>query len=377
LLTGTPSSFIYENQYKKGKFVILPVTINELLKYGRIEDVILEIASAPFDFKNKDYNSNYELKKDVKYTEEQVFETLDNVLKQILNRLRSILKNDPIKYAMVKRNGILKYAAEWKIVLQELEKTMLAAYDIKQAGYIKKYFDKIGIKSVISVSTGEYSDPHSVEMAKFKTDKDCPILIVVRRGTLGFNMPEMENVIDMSMSQNIDTIFQLVSRVIRPHPDGKKKLFFKVVPHNLSDYFEYVMTAVLCLTDIKYYLKYNGKNFLDLEIPVVKTTKNKKTTPTSSSSSNSNNVKQVKQNKFKAIEFIGLPSIRFFKDILHNNHEFVGHGYAYVKIREIRDLLLNDKTSWTLEDIMASARGNVVEDELESVDFLGKETYNK
>ena len=130
------------------------------------------------------------------------------------------------------------------------------------------------------------------------------------------------------------------------------------------------MTAVLCLTDINYYLKYNGKNFLDLEVPVVKISKDKKATSTPSSSNINNNVKKVKQNKFKAIEFIGLPSIRLFKDILHNNHEFVGHGYAYVKIREIRDLLLHDKTSWTLEDIMASARGNVVEDDDNELEFV-------
>ena len=45
-----------------------------------------------------------------------------------------------------------------------------------------------------------------------------------KRLGIKFNFPEMETVIDMTASQNIDRIFQLMCRVIRKHPKGNKKL---------------------------------------------------------------------------------------------------------------------------------------------------------
>ena len=40
-------------------------------------------------------------------------------------------------------------------------------------------------------------------------------IIVVGRGILGFNFEQLVNVVDMTGSQNIDRIFQLMARVVR------------------------------------------------------------------------------------------------------------------------------------------------------------------
>ena len=333
LLTGTPSPFIRKS------YPIIPVTVNQLLDYDMVEDIIVELASSTYNFNQKDYNNLFELKDDVTINETETISTLDLLLKSVTKRLKSVFKNDSVKYANV------GHITGWKLALMSLSKTMIACKSQHQAKQVARYFQSKGIGVALSISD---TDIDSEEMGRFKTDKDCLILIVVARGILGFNFPEMENVIDMTASQNIDRIFQLMARVLRKHPNGKKKLFFKIASHYLEEYFEFIMTCVLCLTDENYYTKFNGKNFLDLEIPVVRLKKEKKT---SDSGSGTGSEANKNKREIKSIDYMGIPSIRFFKDILHNNHDILS-GYAFVNIRDIRTFVLLDKKSngfWTLK----------------------------
>lgn len=332
LLTGTPSVFIGFG------YSIIPIAVNKLLDLDMVSDLNVELASSTYNFNSKDYNSDFELKNNVIIRNEATVSTLDLLLDKVLSRLKSIFRDDPVKYAA------LNNSVGWAIALKSLQKTMVACNSQEQAKQVYDYFSLKGIDCALSITD---TDSTSYEINRFKKEKDCLILIVVNRGVLGFNFPEMENVIDMTASQNIDRIFQLMCRVIRKHPNGKKKLFFKIAPYYLAEYFEFLMSFVLCLTDEEYYLKFNGKNLMDLEVPVIKE-KRINDIPNPSkyiSGLNSNYTEDPKiKREIKVIDYVGLPSIRLFKDILHKNHDILT-SYAYVRIGEIRNILIREKIS--------------------------------
>lgn len=345
LLTGTPSPFV------KRKFPIISVSVNELLDIDMVSDVIIEIASSTYKFNNQNYNRDFELKTGTKFKEEETNSTLDLLLNEVSNRLRSVFRNNPVMYSSLK-NSLINKVITWDASLRTLNKTMIACKTQEQARQVYKYFKSKNINIALSTSD---DDKDTLEIKRFKEEKNCLVLIVVARGVLGFNLPELENVIDMTGSQNIDRVFQLLCRVLRKHPQNRKKMFFKIAPNYLEQYFEHVMTGVVCLTDNKYYLSYNGKNFLDMEIPVLF----KREYPQNNSPKDSNSKNKIKR-EIKSIDYIGLPSIKLFKDILHTNSGIL-NSYAYASMREIRNLFFLIKGPqvkvghWNLENCKIDA----------------------
>jgi superfamily II DNA or RNA helicase len=328
LLTGTPSPFI-----RKG-FKIIPVTLNTIFDEGMISDLFVEIATSSYTFDPMiDFNQDDELKLGVYIKESETKKTLDDLVDKIVERLKSIRGND-----------YQNLLPEWLPTLKRLQKTMIACRSQHQAMQVKHYFDKIGVKSALSISDIDYN---SSEIEVFKKDQDCLILIVVGRGILGFNYPELVNVVDMTTSQNVDRIYQLLCRVIRKHPEGQKKLFFKVAPNIHSDYYKYIMTAVLSLSDESFFTKFNGKNFSDMIIPVIKTKRDHH-----EPNNNGGSVKP-RPKTLKPIDFEGLPVFEFFKDLYHKKDALL-HVYAYTTVRDVRGEFLN-RTFWTKDKCLEDA----------------------
>jgi superfamily II DNA or RNA helicase len=332
LLTGTPSPFI-----RKG-FKIIPVTLNTIFDEGMISDLFVEIATSSYTFDPMiDFNPNTdELRTSVHIKDSETKKTLDDLVSKIVERLKSIRGND-----------YQNLLPEWLPTLKRLQKTMIACRSQQQAMQVKHYFDKIGVKSALSISDIDYD---SSEIEVFKQDVDCLILIVVGRGILGFNYPELVNVVDMTTSQNVDRIYQLLCRVIRKHPEGQKKLFFKVAPNIHSDYYKYIMTAVLSLADETFFTKFNGKNFSDMIIPVIKT-KREHHEP----NNNGGNGKP-RPKTLKPIDFEGLPVFEFFKDLYHKKDALL-HVYAYTTVRDVRAefMIFKPQGYWTKEKCLESA----------------------
>ena len=331
LLTGTPSLFNLK------EYPIIAVAMNKLLDEGYISDVTIEIASSSYDFDVVEDYRGYELKEGLF---DKTDESLDLLLEQIRKKLTSIFRSNPIMYSKILRT------AGWAGTLKNLQKTLIACRNQPQAKQVAKYFTKQDINIALSISD---TDDDSIEIERFKRDKDCLVLIVVNRGILGFNLPELVNVIDLSMSQNIDRIFQLLSRAVRVNPNKDQKLFFKVVPNNLTSYFEYVMTAVLCLTDEYYFTLFNGKNFLDIPIPVISKGKNKER------SGESNRKEIIKSKNIKPIDMMGFPAIRFFKDILHKDGSSL-NGIGYTKLSWVRNAIIRDNFKWDFENVFREAQ---------------------
>lgn len=300
LLTGTPSEFIAK------KFPIIPISLSQLMDYGMVEDLKIEIASSAYDFRNKDYNEYHELKPGTKIKASHTNKTLSTLIASLKTNIRG--------------------------------KTMIACQSIVQAKQINKYLQQQNYNTALSTND---HDKESIEIIRFKQEKKCQILIVVYRGILGFNLPELQTVIDMTVSQNINRIFQLLARVVRKHPKGLKKKYIKVAPKYLQEYFNYIMTAVMCLTDEKYFTKFNGNNFMDLEIPVKMLT------------SKAGLKSQKNKANFKFVDYAGLPAISFFKTILKE-----GSKISYARLQDVRSLLSSKVHAcgfWTFEKCFEDA----------------------
>jgi superfamily II DNA or RNA helicase len=321
LLTGTPSPFIARN------YTVIAIPLLTIYDEGMTADVRVEIATSSYNFDIiRDYNNDKELKGEIEIKGIETKKTLDELLAKIIQKLNN------------------STARTWKQALQELRKTMFACKSQQQAMQIKAYFEAIGIGSALSISD---IDLDSSEIERFKTDDNCLVLIVVGRGILGFNYTRLVNIVDMSTSQNIDRIYQLFCRVVRKHPDGLKKLFFKIAPRDKEDYYKYVMTGVLALSSEEFFLKFNGKNFDELQIPVkeIREKFDYKRGPS----------KPTKARKYEPINFDNLPVFGFFKDIYENDGTL--STYTLTDIKDVRAEFLNRKPSdfWTKEKCMKSA----------------------
>ena len=322
LLTGTPSCFIARN------YPIIAVPLITIYDEGMVADVRVEIATSSYNFDIiKDYNNDKELKGEIEIKGIETKKTLDELLGKIISKLNS------------------SKARTWKQALQELRKTMFACRTQKQAMQVQQYFRQVGIKSALSISD---IDTDSSEIQRFTQEDDCLVLIVVGRGILGFNYTRLVNIVDMSTSQNIDRIYQLFSRVVRKHPDGLKKLFFKIAPKDKADYYKYIMTGVLAMSSEEFFLKFNGKNFDELKIPVkslrVKYDYKKKPTGQPKAARN-----------YEPIDFSNLPVFGFFKDVYSSDKTL--STYTLTDIKDVRAEFLSRKPAnfWTLEKCLQSA----------------------
>jgi hypothetical protein len=198
------------------------------------------------------------------------------------------------------------------------------------------------------------TDSDSTEIQRFKAEKDCLVLIVVGRGILGFSYTRLVNIVDMSTSQNIDRIYQLFSRIARKHPDNLTKLFFKIAPKDRTEYYRFVMTGVLALCSEEFFTKFNGKNFDDLKIPVIK--KNGKEKRTIRNYKQKLTATEKKYKDFEPVDFSNLPVFEFFKDVYEKDDTL--KTYTLTTMKDVRSEFQNRKPRgyWTLERCVASAK---------------------
>ena len=329
LLTGTPSKFIYENSNPKNKnpYKIIPVSMNTIFDAGMVSDLYVEIASSSYSYTMDDYTTTDELKQSVTFKQKDTNNTLDSVLEKLTSHLKDA-RDNPLP-----NSSIAQKVISWTTIsawFSDIGKTMIACNRIEQAVQVKKYFDAKGIGTALSTSE---DDLDSSEIDRFKTDPKCTILIVVGRGVLGFDFSELVHVVDMTGSRNIDRIYQLMARVVRVNKNAvkQKKLFIKISPDALTDYFKHIMTATLMLTEEEFLLAYNGKNFDDMMIHIKKAARSSKTASVGTSSV----PKKKSKFDFKPIDMSNLPVFSFFKSLLHQKNQPLS-VYGRASFRDVR-----------------------------------------
>lgn len=290
LLTGTPSRFIA----KGDDFEFYFVPVMDLYENNLVSNIKIEVVSSSYDFKQTDYLSAYgNLKSDKTNSPSKSKEAFKMVCDEMVLKLRGRLGN---KY-LANLRGANKISA----LFNDLKKTIIFCHSVKQANaFYKELSSMKGLKDVVLLSHSE-NDSNSEYFEMFRTDSQYKVLVAVDRGKLGYNLPDLFNVVDFSMTQSLDMILQMMGRILRLSEKDNEKIYFKVASKNTAGYFVDLMTAALCLFKMEWYSKFNGKNMGGILIPKVKTTR-----PKSNSKSNSSNKKKQTQ-RITTLEELGIP----------------------------------------------------------------------
>ncbi len=330
LLTGTPSIFI-QNGHK-------PVIVSGTTVYekGKLSNAYIGLVKSSYSITDDDYNkmtNDADNKKltNVKETER----TLDALLKEMLIRIKSSTLNASPNALNLLNLATGDLCNSYKSTFGTLEKTMIAARSIQQGRHIMKYLQKNGVETLMSDSD---NDPSSENIEHFKNNPKIKVLVTVKRGILGFNMPELVNVVDFSCTRDIDRIYQLYARVLRKHPQNKRKFFFRVVSKVNPAVDSFYTQAAICLNSADFISKYNKKNLKSLEII--------QSRPKSTISTKGEKGKARGNHKASDVHSI---NIEFFNDIislgmmnelsvkrnsdLWNEYEYVNFGEAMDKLR--------------------------------------------
>jgi len=286
LLTGTPSKFILDNI--KGADRPIHITSGvEVYGEGFLQDTYFGMVKSSYDLRGQgeeeideadmngedeegeddisgDYNLHGDLKRKVKLSTEDTTTSLDDLIDAMIDRLKGVLGSTSINAvnftSKVKLNKV-------NALFGELKKTMIAAHSIKQGRDIRDILTAKGVCCILSESEG---DVENENIGKFIKDESIKVLIVVRRGILGFNMPSLCNVVDFTCSRNINRIYQLYARVLRKHPDGHNKFFFRLTSKANPAVDSFYLQAALSLNNKDFISKFNGKNLSHMEILVPK-----------------------------------------------------------------------------------------------------------
>jgi superfamily II DNA or RNA helicase len=348
LLTATPSKFIYEGGYD-----IFAIALDEL-DDEYFAKLNIELVASNYNWKEKDYNQDEEIKKTFTYTLEDTKKTMESIVLNLINRLDSGLSaeqfNDPSLFNRVKmffRNKT-KELSPWSSAFKNVGKTLIVCNNIEQADLV---YSVLKENDVNVGSSHSKSDINGLNISKFKND-EIDVLVVVDRCRIGYDDVMMMNLIDMSGTHNIDLIYQMMCRVIRGD-QSMNKYYIKVTTNELAKMAadEICVNGALMLSNREFLLKYNGKNFNDLEIPVLRTPRTVVDTRTTSGDGS------PRRSRNSILPEIIHDVFNLLKDIKHN----LANPTSIYKITTIsdakRDLGLKIKYEpKTYEEILALAR---------------------
>lgn len=297
-LTATPSEFIrfnntVGNEHKK--YHISYLTLHTLWEQGFVQDVLVEVASSTYNFGINDFEKDGEVRSTRKFSEAEMKVTINNLLAKIIDRLRADIKADPEKYKL----DIINHK---EIHLRNhIGKTMIVCRNIKEAIWVEESLINYGYTSnnIVRSTHGQSSDH---DLKNFKKP-EVKFAIVVFKGILGFNYPDMCNIIDLSGSRNANRILQLYCRLVRKS-EVVDKFYYKVVPTELVDYFKDHMAAVLHLSHEEWLSKFDGNNFNELPIVPRKVSEKIETETESNELEDSDTTKKITRPKSLSLNYI-------------------------------------------------------------------------
>jgi superfamily II DNA or RNA helicase len=302
LLSATPFNL------REFKYPEISYTLDKALTAGIMSNVRMEIHASCYDYDLVDYNQDDNLKSNTKLAKKQTYQTMDRVLKALVSK-----------------------------TLPKLEKTIIVAMSISHANYISNYLDKEKISNTVSHSK---NDIENENIEDFRNSKSISVLIVVGRARLGFNMPELVNLVDISGSLNPSVLFQMLGRVSRIHPKGKEKRFLKLTPERLHEYTYGVMNIVACLSNQNFFENYSWGTVKSIPIP-----KDIYDYDDTDFEEEDDDEKEDKKYRSKSINLEDV--IDVLNKIDYDAKKILDYS-AYVTLNEIRNKLLKH-ASWTYE----------------------------
>ena len=265
LLTGTPSKFLYENSVNDNKYDIFAIALNEIPSIYSAK-LNMELVASDYKWLGH-YDNNNEVKKNYVFNVNDTRKTLEAVMEKLIQRLQTKFSPQQFNHPDFFWTKVKK----WAFTYDQIGKTMIACKTIRQADMVYNIL-KNEHEMDVEISHSE-NDVDSEVVARFKNN-EFNILVVVNRGRLGYSDDDLMNIIDMTGTHNPDIIYQMFCRALRGTSD-MQKYYVKVTPkelHNMS-LTHLSVCAALMLTDREYLLTYNGRNFNDIKIPILKGSK--------------------------------------------------------------------------------------------------------
>jgi len=348
LLTGTPSKFIYEGGYD-----IFAIAMDELDEQY-FSKLNIELIASNYNIQPSDYNFDDIVKPSYKFGIDETIKTMESVVLSLIKRLDSRLSpeqfNDPSIITKVK-TFIKTKGSEllpWASTFKSIGKTLFVCNNIAQAELVQLILINNGVNSVASNSK---NDKNGENITNFKNGEH-DVLVVVDRCRIGFDDITLMNLIDMSGTHNINLIYQMMCRVIRGTP-LMTKYYIKITTNDLIQMGadEIYVSGALMLTNKEFLLKYNGKNFNDLEIPIFNLIRKKYTI-------NPNKTTTItKSNRNVSLPNIGYDVIKLLRDIKHDLNK-VASIYKVTTINEVKKKLglVSNTKNMTYSEILNLAK---------------------
>lgn len=152
---------------------------------------------------------------------------------------------------------MLKHAEEDN---QDLSKIMVAVLNIREANNVAYYLREKGFKVALSHSK---NDPNNMKVKQFK-DGEYNALVVVQRGILGFSDNNVTGLFDLRCSSDVDISNQLFARVLRKHPKGIKKFYYRCGVRGTPDFNKqvYMLHKVKSMLSMEIFEQYDGTNLV-------------------------------------------------------------------------------------------------------------------
>ena len=338
LLTGTPSKFVLRKDIFKN---IHCLAANEIPKefFAKLS---IELVATKYNWFNN-LNSEWELNNSAIMTQNQTEQAMSDILISLISRVKKQLPAEEFNKTKKGFGPCLRNA--WKSLTSEIGKTLIVCKTIKQATDVNDILQKNNVSSTISHSE---NDAHSKNVSDFKNNH-YDVLVVVNRARLGYSDTNLFNIIDMSGSHNPDVIYQIFARALRGN-SFQQKFYLKITTQEpgMRDFSYACLCAALMLTDNEYLSTFNGKNFKNILIPVLKKDKKK------SRGKGTTNGKA--SSKFIYPEFT-LDCIDLMRNIIAN-FDNPASIYKGITIGEVWDTL-RGINNWTEENIFASIEGTL------------------
>ena len=303
LLSGTPFDF----HRKKDDYLFFHVSVEELADLDRVHNPRIEVISTSYNINFEDYNNNGNLRSNKSIGKKKHREALWEVAAHMVKHLGLPEKVKKQFLANRATNKILS-------VFGELEPTIIYCSRTNQANEFYKIFNEMMPGQVLM--SHSHNDDDSEEFKLFQ-EGNHKILISVNRGRIGFDMSELFNIVDFTMTTNVAMLLQLLGRLLRKSKKKKKqKVYYKVAGANDAGYIKQLMTGVLSLWMKELYVNYTG-DAREIRIPRIKPTK-----PRGPKTDKQPTTRpRVNQRAISNFIEMGVLSLDFWKEVIHYNND--------------------------------------------------------
>lgn len=164
----------------------------------------------------------------------------------------------PVKYRKNTKQSLCEMLDHAKKKGKDLSKIMVAVKSIREAINVAHYLESIGRNVALSTCKTDRSNVMVREFKKGNHDT----LVVVMRGILGFSDNDITGMFDLRCSESVDISNQLFSRVLRKHPKGIQKFYYRCGQKGIADYNDQVIMLhkIKAMMRRDMFKKYDGTN---------------------------------------------------------------------------------------------------------------------